>query len=99
MKDMQNKKYEVCDMRQNKYNICIFFVFLPFLGPLLLHMEVPRLGVEVELQPPAYTRATATRDPRRVCNLHHSSWQRQILNPLSKARDRTCNLIVPSWIR
>ena len=22
-----------------------FFVFLPFLGPLLLHMEVPRLGV------------------------------------------------------
>ena len=22
-----------------------FLVFLPFLGPLLLHMEVPRLGV------------------------------------------------------
>ena len=27
----------------------IFFVFLPFLGPLLLHMEIPRLGVELEL--------------------------------------------------
>ena len=26
-----------------------FFVFLPFLGPLLRHMEVPRLGVESEL--------------------------------------------------
>ena len=26
-----------------------FFVFLPFLGPLLRHMEVPRLGVELEL--------------------------------------------------
>ena len=26
-----------------------FFVFLPFLGPLLRHMEVPRLGVKLEL--------------------------------------------------
>ena len=26
-----------------------FFVFLPFLGLLLQHMEVPRLGVESEL--------------------------------------------------
>ena len=32
------------------------------------------------------------------CNLHHSSWQCLILNPLSKARDWTCNLMVPSWI-
>ena len=29
----------------------------------------------------------------------HSSWQRPILNPLSKARDRTHNLRVPSQIR
>ena len=27
----------------------VFFVFLLFLGPLLRHMEVPRLGVESEL--------------------------------------------------
>jgi len=26
-----------------------FSVFLPFLGPLPQHMEVPRLGVELEL--------------------------------------------------
>ena len=26
-----------------------FFVFLPFLGPLPRHVEVPRLGVESEL--------------------------------------------------
>ena len=38
---------------------------------------------------PAYTTATATPDPSRVCNLHHSSQQRQILNPLSEARDQT----------
>ena len=31
--------------------------------------------------------------------LHHSSWQRRILNPLSKGRVRTRNLIVPSCIR
>ena len=30
--------------------LCLFvFIFLPFLGPLLRHMEVPRLGVESEL--------------------------------------------------
>ena len=28
----------------------------------------------------------------------HSSQKRKILNPLSKTRDWTCNLIVPSWI-
>ena len=33
------------------------------------------------------------------CDLHHSSWQHQIPNPLSEARDRTCNLMVPSQIR
>ena len=34
----------------------------------------------------------------RVCNLHHSSWQRQMVNPLSKPRDQTHNLMVPSRI-
>ena len=63
-------------------------------------MEVPRLGVQLELQLPAYTAATATAmwDPSHVCDLHYSSWQRQILNPLGETRDRTCNLMVPSRI-
>ena len=51
------------------------------------HMEVPRLGVELKLELPAYTTATATQDLRHVCDLHHSSRQHQILNPLSEARD------------
>ena len=63
-----------------------FFVFLLFLGQLLRHMEVPRLGVELELQLPACTTATATLDPSRAHNLHHSSRQRRILNPLGRAR-------------
>ena len=52
-------------------------------------MEVTRLGVESELWSPAYTTATTTRDPSRFCDLHHSSWQYQILNSMSGARDRT----------
>jgi len=61
-------------------------------------MKVLRLWVESELLLLAYARATATRDPSHVCNLHHSSRQHQILNPLSKARDRTRNLKVPNQI-
>ena len=39
-------------------------------------------------------------DPQhRICDIHHSSRQRQILNPLSRVRDQTCNLTVPSRIR
>ena len=52
-------------------------------------MEGPRLGVQLELQLAAYTTATATSDPSRVWNLHHSSRQRWILNLLNEARDRT----------
>ena len=44
-------------------------------------------GVQSELQPPAYTTATAIQDPSHIYGLHHSSQQRRILNPLSKARD------------
>ena len=78
----------------------LFLSFFFFLGLHSWHMEVPELGVKSELQLPAYTRATtATRDPSRVCDPLHSSTQRRILNPLSKGRDRTRNLMVPSWIR
>ena len=52
-------------------------------------MEVPRLGIESGLQLPANTTATEMPDPRHVCDLHHSSGQCQILNPLSKASDQT----------
>ena len=61
-------------------------------------MEVPRLGVKLELSPLAYVTATATQDPSRVCDLHHSSRQCWVLNPLSEIRDQTCNLVVTSQI-
>ena len=57
-------------------------------------MEVPRLSLESELQLPAYATATATWALSRVCDLRHSSWQRQILNPLGGAGIK----YVSSWI-
>ena len=69
-----------------------FFFFFDFLGPRPQHLEVPRLGGKLELQLLAYATATATPDLSHVCDLHHSSWQRWILNVLSKARDQTWNL-------
>ena len=60
---------------------------LCFLGPQWWHTEVPRLGVEQEPQLLAYATATATPDQSCTCDLHHSSWQHWILNPLSGAMD------------
>jgi len=79
-----------------KLRMFFFSFFFFFLGPHPGHMEVPRLGVKSELQLLAYTTATATQNPSHICNLHHSSQQHQILNPLSKARDQTRSLTVPT---
>ena len=76
----------VSDMDFNiKPGLSSFFSFA-FLGPHLQHTEVSRLGVESKLQLLVYTTATATQDLSCVWDLHHSSWQRRILNPLSEIR-------------
>ena len=59
-------------------------------------MEVPRLGVESELQSPAYTIATVTWDQSHICGLHHSSQQYQILN---QRINGTCILMDTSQMR
>ena len=56
-------------------------------------MEVPRLGVESELQLLATATASATPDPSHICDLHCSLQQHWSFNPLSKARDRTLILM------
>ena len=68
------------------------------LGLHLWHMEVPRLGVQLELQLLAYATATATLNLNYVCDLCHSSWKHQICNPLSRARIQTHVLREASWI-
>ena len=69
-------------------------VLVCFSGLLTRRMEIPRLGVGSER-----TAATATPDPSCVCDVHHSSWQRRILNALRAARDGTHVLVDPSRIR
>ena len=64
----------------------------------LQHTEVSRLGVQLELQLQAYTTATATQGPSCICDLHCIWQQCPILNPLSKARDRTHIFMDTSWI-
>ena len=76
-------------MLKVKWRVRYFFSVFVFSGPHLWHIEVPRLGVQSQLQLPACATATATRDPGLICDPHHGSWQCRILNPLSKARDRT----------
>ena len=69
-----------------------------FLGLHLGHTEVPRLGVESELQLLAYATATATQDLSHICDLCCSLWQCWILSLPSEARDQTCILMDTSWV-
>ena len=66
-------------------------------------MEISRLGIELELQLLACATATATatamREPSRICDLHHSSRQCQILNPLTMARDGACIFMDTNLVR
>ena len=61
-------------------------------------MEVPRLGVESELQLLAYITTTEMQDLSHICDLHHSSLQCHILNLLSEVRNRTEILMNPSQV-
>ena len=60
-------------------------------------MEVPRVGVELELQLPAYTKL----QPRgtRAASATHATAHRWILNPLREAREGTHILMDPSQVR
>ena len=86
----------------DKQKFLVSFSFFYFFFVIFLFMAMPaayggsQARVSSELLLPTYTRAPATPDPSHVCNLFHSSQQCWSLNPLSKARDRTWNLMVPS---
>ena len=61
----------------SEHSILFYFILFGFFKKYfhmhLRHMEVPKLGVESELQLLAYVIATATWDLSCVCNLNHSS--------------------------
>ena len=71
----------------------LFAFFFFSLGLCPWHMEVPKLGVQSELQLPAYVTATAAPDPSQVFDLHHSSQQHRILNLLRPGIEPTA-----SWL-
>ena len=81
-----------------RYKWVSFFFFFFFLRLHPRHTEVSGLGVESELQLPAYTTATATLDLSCIYKPNHSSRQCWILHPLSEAWDRTCTLMDASRI-
>ena len=81
-----------------KLSSVIFPFSFGFLGPHLWQMKVSRLGVRLELQLLVYATAKAMLYLSHVCILHHSSWQCQILNPLSKARDQTQIPMDTVWV-
>ena len=69
------------------------FIHVLSLQQHLQHMEVPSLGVKLELQLPVCATATATLGPSPIYDLrHHQLQQCQISNPLSEAGDLTCIL-------
>ena len=62
------------------------YLFFSFLWPHLQHMEVPKLGIQLELQLLACATATATTpDLNHICDLRYCLQQHWILNPLSEA--------------
>ena len=74
----------------------LFFVFCLFRTKLAAY-GVPRLGVKVELQLPAYTTTPGMRYLSCIFKLHHSSGQLWILNPLIEAGDWTHIFMDTSW--
>ena len=76
----------------------MLFLDFGFLALHLLHMEFPRIRVKLELQLLAYATDTEIWDSSYNCDLHHSSQQYQILNPLNEVRDQTHTLMYTSQV-
>ena len=75
---------------QNKNGFFFFLIRVT----LMAYGSSQGLGVELELQLPACATATAMQDPSCICDLHGSSQQHHVPNPLSEARDQPTS----SWI-
>ena len=91
--------YDFSNLNLQLKELLTFWSFVClFLGPQVWHMEIPRLGVKLKLQLPAYTTATTIWDPSHICSLNRSSRQCQHLNSLSKAGDQSQIFEDISWV-
>ena len=86
--DTKYMKWPVVGKKLRVWNLRNLYLYLYFcfLGPHPGHTEIPRLGVELDLQLLAYATATANTESKPHCNLHRSSQQGRIPNPLSEVR-------------
>ena len=87
-----------CSIHRKQFHLLLVFFFFFFLRAVLEAYESSQARGRIGAVAAVYTTTTATQDLSPICDLHHSSQQRQIINPLIEARDRTQNLIIPSWI-
>ena len=73
--------------------LCMYlfiYLFIYFLGLHELHMEVPRLGGRIGAIAVGLRHSHShTGSQPHLRPTPHSSWQHQIINPLSQARDGT----------
>ena len=79
-------------LRSFYFTILFIYLFLHFRATPTAYGD-PRLGAA------GLCHSHSNAGSSFICNLHHSSRQHQILNPMSEARDQTHNLMVPTWIR
>ena len=73
------------------------FIFLLFRAAPAAYVGSQARGL-IGVTALAYTTVSAMPDLSHIFELYHSSRQHRILNPLSKARDGTHNLMVPGQI-
>ena len=73
-----------------------FFLFLVKATPMASGSSQARDWIRTAAA--GHSHSHSNWDPSHVCDLYHRSRQRQILNPLSEARDQTCILMDTSWI-
>lgn len=59
--------------------------------------KIPGLGIKLELQLLACATATIILDLSCICDLCHSLWQLQTLNPLSETKVQTPDLMDTMW--
>ena len=91
-------QFSVLNSRLSLLFSSYFFCLFIFSRAVHGHMEIPRLQLPIGAVAASLHHGHSNMGSKLHLRPTYSSRQGQILNPLSKARDQTHNLMVPSWI-
>ena len=80
------------------YLFIYLFIYCLFWAPLAAYGGSQARGW-IRTTAASLHHSTAMPDLSRVCDLHHSLWQCQILHPVNEARDWACILMDASQVR